>query len=683
MVVGVGMSVPWIVGRVSGRGVKLIRQRPGLWMILAVPIGLLLSLIPDLFMTIPWPIRKAGGWVTFIAFFCILCRRLLSFKNGDRWPSLEEKDRAKNEAWWERLLPWVLAGMVGSLAFPLLSRPDALPFGDWDHHLQKFEVIKRTVLEYKQFPWWTPWCRGGFPLASEPECGVVSVSTPLVLLLGPRVGLRLATVLCLMIAAEGTRRIARFWINDPLSSLLAGLIYGTHGGILVYTVAGHYLPMSYCAMPWMLYCTMRLAERPLSGIGLGFWTAFDLLNGITYPSIYAILITGLFWLRGLKVERERRVTFLLHTVLALGITLLLTGWRIATMAAVLHDYPRIRRSRIWLRPLAYVFLMIQRPTLEGMQGMTAPIFWESNCYIGYLGLGLFALSMSRPLRWWHWLALGCFALGVGGVAWYHPSYWLAHWPGFSTMHMVTRWRIPAMLGVGLALGGELAYWRVGRGRQARWLTLGFVLFLSVDLLLIGHSILPKALGPPPTEDRFPGESTDELINIENGPSFAATVRGFGVVRAHEPLLGYDRQAPTARLWRGHPDYVGEAWSDGVAIEPVYWSPNRIVFQLEPHQRIQINQNPGSWWWINGEQAFPALRCVEWEKLFYATANEEGRLELQIRPEGQEVGVRLHLLGALFIGGAWLGLSWHRSRSETTQRGIRNPSTSTNVLDQPI
>ena len=624
---------------------------------LGVPIVLVGSLLPNLFMAIPWPVRKGMGWIGVAAVVAAAFARLMWVRPGDQWPTAGEQGRRPKWAW---ALPWGLALAAGSLAWPLLGDPQASGFGDWDHHLQKFEAIRRTLLDYGQFPWWTPWCRGGFPLAAVPECGAVSVATPLVLLFGSRVGLRLAAVACVMIAAEGARRVGRLWLDDPWAALAAGIVYGMHGGILVYLVAGYYIPMSYCATPWLILCACRLAEGPRFGLALGGWVAFDVLNGITYPSAYGLVIAGLFWLRGLRVEGgARRRAFLRHSILAAATALALAGWRLATMLAVMRDYPRTRASGVDHAPLFALFQMIRRPDPETLREMTAPLSWESNCYLGVLGLALFLAGFRAGLRWWHALAVLGVLLATGAGRTWQPSYWLNHAPVFSTMHMVTRWLVPAMFGVGLSIAGAIASWRRS-GRFVGWLLApSAVLLLGLDLLVLGHQLGPLALGEPVASRPTPEAG---IVNVEYGPDFPAILRGEGVVRAHEPLLGYDRNAPTARLWRGHPDYIGEAWTGDRAVEPVFWSPNRIVFKVEPHQRLHINQNPGSWWLVNGERAFPGYRCAEWERPFVARADDRGRLVLEIRPMGLEAGIALHAVGLAGLGIAGALSLWRRSRA---------------------
>ena len=43
--------------------------------------------------------------------------------------------------------------------------------------------------------------------------------------------------------------------------------------------------------------------------------------------------------------------------------------------------------------------------------------------------------------------------------------------------------------------------------------------------------------------------------------------------------------------------------------------------------IVVNANPGSWWWVNGRQAFPGRRCAELKVPFTVTADAQGRIVL--------------------------------------------------------
>ena len=120
-------------------------------------------------------------------------------------------------------MPWALRGAVASLAIPMLRDPDGLGFADWDFVLDKFEAVRAPVLVWHQFPWWNPWCRGGFPLAAEPADGACRWRRRCVLALGTGIGLRIAAILCMLIAVEGAYRLAWLWFRGPWSSAAAGI----------------------------------------------------------------------------------------------------------------------------------------------------------------------------------------------------------------------------------------------------------------------------------------------------------------------------------------------------------------------------------------------------------------------------------------------------------------------------
>jgi hypothetical protein len=632
------------------------RRWPALAVIVAAMLVLLWPLGIDLFYTIPPPVRKAGGWVVVIGFVVACLERLWRVLPGDDAPPPDQTPVFD----WTCLIPLLACAVM---AVPYLRGCRNLGYGDWDLGLEKHEALRRTVLEWGQFPWWDPWCRGGFVLASNPQCGVFGVSAPLVLAFGTSVGMRLAQLACLLIAMEGARRLARFWFRDGLAAVAAGLIYGINGAVLSQALCGYHLPMSYCSFPWLLYYAFRLDRRRWDGAMLGFWLAFNVLNGIYYYTVYAVTILGVVWLRAIRARSgASRWRYLIHTFLAAGVFLALAGWRLATTGLVYRDFPRPYQSAHDLTPWSILMYLLSRPKPDVLAWMAIPEFWETIWYIGPVALALAAVSLVRGWRWWHTLSAGCIWLAAGSVAWYHPSYWLSHLPLFNSMHMVPHWRIMAMLGLALAAADVVARWRGSDSTVLRRLAVVAVVAIAGDYVFLGCQVLHLGFRVEPSESRFPGPPTREVVQVLDGPGFAAVQRGFGVIRLQEPLLGYNYSAHTARLWRGLPQYIGEYWTDAGPVRARSWSPNRIVLQVEPGQTVFINQNPGSWWLVNGRRAFPDWRCAEKEREFPARADERGRLELQIRPRGLELGLMLHIVGVALVGLVVIGTRRPTSRS---------------------
>ncbi len=587
--------------------------------------GLLLSLI------------AAGVW------------RLWQVRTTDRWIV---DDEVEGRSASDRLVPWALRLAVASLAMPLMQNPDGFGFADWDFVLDKFEALRRTILIWRQFPWWNPWSRGGFPLAAEPQIGAVSLATPLVLTLGSGIGLRVAALIFVWLAVEGAYWLARLWFREPWAAAAAALIYGLNGAVIMSTSLGYVLAMSYCSVPWLAYFAFRIGRRLSDGIWLGFWMAFVVMNGLQYVSLYAAPITAMIWLRALRLQPAgRRFALIRHTVAAFGVFFLLCGWRLITVFLVLLE-DRRERVTFWDEtPLSLLQSLLARPSphwTEYFSDVAGSVYAELTCYVGPVVLVLALVSLARGWRWWHTLALVCFWLCMGSVQWYHPSAWMAHWPFFSSAHVVIRWHFMAFLGLGFAAGSAVARWRASPSRGLRTVAALLVVIIAVDFVVLGHQQLWRAFRVRPDPELFPGPPVPDIVNVRDGLGYPCAMRGYGIIRGYEPMLSYYRDAPTLRRAREDNDYRGEAWTARGTVRPLLWTPNRLVFQVGPREEVHINQNPGSWWWANGRQAFPDLRCAELNRPFAVRADEHGRLVLEIRPRGLEVGVGVHILGLILI-----------------------------------
>jgi hypothetical protein len=611
------------------------------------------DLAPALFFAIPWSIRWSLGQAVIIAAIAVGVGRLCWVRPGDAWPEDAPTDWSRSPA--ARWAPWCLRIAVASLIVPILRNPDGLGFSDWDFVLDKFEAVRRTILIWGQFPWWNPWCRGGFPLAAEPQVGAVSMATPLVLALGTPIGVRVAAVLCVGIAVEGAYRLAWHWLREPWAAAAAALVYGLNGAVCVSLAIGYIIAMSYCTLPWLVYHTFRIGERRSHGIWLGFWMAFSVLNGLQYISLYAVILAAAVWLRAWRVQPSgRRREFFRNSIAAAGVFVAIAGWRLATVYPVLRDD---RRETVTLWDESFFGLwrhLLGRPDVgwPEVAGHHGTWYVSVTSYVGPVVILLVLLSLTRGWRWWHTLIVISGCLAIGSRQWYQPSYWLADWPFLGSAHVVTRWRFVAMLGFGLAAGSVVARWR-GSGRPFEAiLAAAATLAIGGDFLLLAQQQWPLAFSVPPEARWFPEPPVREIVNLGDGMGYPCVLRGYGLIRGYEPMLSYHRDAPTLRRARGEPGYRGEAWTADGEARPLFWSPNRVVFHVQSGEEVFINQNPGSWWRVNGERAFAGRRCAELMVPFSVRADGTGRLELRIDPPGLRTGLALHLVGAALLVATW-------------------------------
>lgn len=639
------------------------RSRRPLILLAVIAFGVLLApLAADeasaIFFAVPWSVRWWMGQASVVAAVAIGLIRLCHVRQRDAWfDPIAAEERSVTDV---RML-WALRIAVAALVIPILANPSGLGFADWDFVLDKYEAIRRTVLIWRQFPWWNPWCRGGFPLAAEPQIGVVSPATPLVLAVGTGVGLRLAAILCVGIAVEGAYRLAWLWFREPWSAAAAAIIYGCNGAVSVSLATGYIIAMSYGCLPWLVYHALRIGEGVSQGVRLGFWMAFAVLNGIQYLTLYAVVLAAAAGLRAVRMQPAgRRIPLVRGTVAAAGVFSLLSGWRLATMWPVLAE-DRREAITLWDESLPAVLRhLLTRPTAnwpEVITGQHWAAYVSLTTYVGPVVVALAVMSLLRGWRWWHTLVVIAGWLAIGSRQWYHPSYWLFDWPFLGAAHVVTRWRFLSLLGLGLAAASVLARWRRSGRPGLRTLAVGLTLVIAADFGAIACEQLPRAFSVAPMSSWFPGPPVRGIVNVGDGLGYACVLRGYGVIRGYEPMLSYHRDAPTLRTARGEPGYRGEAWTSEGEVQPIFWSPNRLVFAVRPGQEVFINQNPGSWWRVNGRRAFAGRRCAEMMVPFSAVADANGRLVLEIDPPGLGVGILLHAAGAILLAAA-LGIRRH-------------------------
>ena len=338
-----------------------------------------------------------------------------------------------------------------------------------------------------------------------------------------------------------------------------------------------------------------------------------------------------------------------NTMPAVGIFLLIAGWRLFTVFLVLRE-DRREAMTLWDEPLAAVFrYLLVRPephwpdAITGRTGrLTCP---HQLC--GPVVVGLMLLSLLRGWRWWHiltvvsgWLAIGS-NVGITRVT------------GSSTGRSSARpmssragdsWPCSA------SDSRRAACWHAGgirsaeQGRPGSGVTIaiasGFrrprLSAIAAGILRIARpAMVPGPAGPRDRERRRWHGLSVHPAGVRRDPGIRADAQ----LSPRRPDATPVRAARVSR--RG---LDARRTRSGRRTEPQpagLSSPARSGGLHQPESGLMVA--------VNGRRIFADRRCAEPMLPFAVRADDTGRLELRINPPGPRTGVLLHLL----VPASWL------------------------------
>lgn len=533
-----------------------------------------------------------------------------------------------------------IASLVFALAFGavaltgLWSHPENYGREDWDQMAQFSEACRISIQEFGEFPWWNPWNSGGMPLAAHPACSI-----QMLLPVGSDVWQQLKIVLAIhiLLSIAGAHALTWSITGNSLAALIGGIVYGLNGAAISYASAGH-LPVECAAyFPWAVLFLRWSRQNGAWGFGVGLCLAVTLLLYMHYFSVYAVLIVGglgLFW--AITEPRRQRSELLFAGLACVTVVVALAGNRVLLGAQLILENPRgasgldeMRMNsgpRMWAELLIKPGLWPVPVTDENGGGVH-----EANTYIGLPAFALFLISLRKGWRWWHSLTCIAMLLAVGNTHWYHPSVWFESLPVFSSMRVVTRWRLAAMLGLAIGCGVGVA------SIEKRWLLRGallLVLAVPFDLTYQAHAIFDRTFVIPKLEiSTNPIQNgIVQILSLQqfdqvavppgsNSLMYPLTSLDIGIVAGYEPFIASQQELSGAN-GIGHPFYEGE-FGPQELVQQTHWSPNRIVLSGPPGTQAWVNQNRGSYWNVNGKAIDDTLSVVD----------RTGRLEVSIPASG--------------------------------------------------
>lgn len=548
---------------------------------------------------------------------------------------------------------------VAIWALPIWFTPGMTGIADWDTAMHRFEAIRLTMMEFGQWPGHNPWTIGGIPLLGNPTVSLLSVDGLMVLFFGTFWGLKLGVLVYLSIGFIGAWKLSGIWWKGRFIRLAFAFFVTANPALAYHYTVGHLLFQTFCFMPLLFYFLFRFNQDKWSGLKAAVVLGIAFNDSPGYIVQYGVLILICLYAY-LLVSRYKENSRMLLCWLALFVPTCaaLTFYRTVTILPLAFDFPRVSNLRThfdWPGLLKlYFFPYTKLGSILPVDKYSSLAYTHEVCsYAGIIAFFLFLLSLRRGFRWWHAMALLLAWAGSGNDSYFHIMYWIQKIPSFSSHGCFTRIRMFTLLFFGIAAVWGLNYlwmkYREHNIRFFRYIIIGIGILMAAEPLLVSRLIMKSShVKLAPWAGDNPSNKFQSISSLSWPEDTPGNIKNYAnlTYRAIRMNLGWlhgygDSYIPddTARVGRDKPGYMGEFHQGGKAVEPAFWSPNRIVFkELKRGVPLIVNLNPGNPWYSNGRRLFPEYRIVEPTKPFEVMPDENGAVELTYHHPGQALGI---------------------------------------------
>jgi hypothetical protein len=371
---------------------------------------------------------------------------------------------------------------------------------------------------------WTPLMCAGLSLAGEPQVPFMSFSMVLSYLLGPLLGVRIATIVYLILGWCGAYLYAGLWLRYRAQCVLAASLFIGNGFFICRLGLGHLDFVPFLILPIALWAIHKVQEAPAHLTSLGAILRFVLTASLMGAS-FALVIDGspvsiihlLFWI-GLyalvltvTVRSFLPLTLFLCSVAIAGV---LDAGYLWPMLQAQETYPRLTANRF---TSVFSFLWFAILPLRGKVLPANGNGHELSVFVGpVIGYLLWryrvwlAASLPAPMK----LPLVVVSavslvLGMGSLKVLHVPLWLSPFdllrplPGFRSIGVTGRYW--GFLALPLSLLGAAALWKYVLESRVSWrmhCMLGSALLLQ--LAFQGDTLSDHWLHSRPYQALLPG-----------------------------------------------------------------------------------------------------------------------------------------------------------------------------------
>lgn len=526
--------------------------------------------------------------------------------------------------------------------YPIIFSKGEFGIQDWDQNFAWNEFTRLSIRDYGQFPHWNPYRCGGLPHFGNPEIGVLSMQTMIVLLLGTIVGIKTSIVLYISIGFFGFFLYAKRRMMNS-ASLFAAILYAFSGVTASFFSTGMVVFAVFAFIPYIILCYEKgIIHRKYLFLAAVLF-ALSYYNGYHIPLLMGVY---LFFYSLILAIVERSFTPLIRFIqFALVATVIM-------LPKLILAVELLRASPVTpFDHSGYTFTQFVTSLLSPFQDLyhdrgIRRYSWkvdETSLYIGFPAFFLFLLALRTKWEKKKFITIGMLlillmlAFGYQSIIPLYP--WMKELPVLGTFRVAQRFRfmliIPISLLVGYGFETVMKYFDGDVIRRKAVMTL-FLVILCTDLLYFAHSnyffkTLIYNISIPPRRDEFsqvrlahydsilvknslPKEYEDTRVFSMWSFEYPSIRENKGVINCSDTVMNVRKSAGKDK--RG---YRGEWYlqNKGGDLKVVRWTPQEIELKVHLTKVLSdivvVNQNYYPGWYVYVDNVGPMVPH-EWNNL---------------------------------------------------------------------
>src|SRR5580704_1797083 len=490
------------------------------------------------------------------------------------------------------IVAWgVILGMIGFVVAPAFKDMQSLGSHDWDQMEAHRLLVRRSIREFGQFPFWNPFGCGGSPSWAGMESGstVVSPWLPFVLYASLPVAVKVEMTGTALLAAIGTWLLAGRFTRSAALKVICCAAFVVNGRWALQIAVGHTWHLYYAWTPWTLYFFDRAVQKGRQTsrdvVLCGACIAMMVYNGGIYPLPQTIVALGV-WAVGLAAL-HRSLKPIGAALCAGLVSFGMSAPKLIPTVDMMRRFPRTIASTEMIDLHAFVVTLTAREqSIATGPAAVTPYGWhEWGCYIGwviFLALFVGAVfargSRELPLKW-----MGLLLVLLSFGAFHDEAPWtlLHKMPIFSSQHVPSRWVYPGILVLAVVFSSMVERW-LRASRRARpllefallacaaWVAWDVANVAAIPIAQGFVAKMPKPKAPIQAFHSEAGPPVDEYYDpmAYGPPSLLATLENVDPIECMLfPGLGVfskDEHGVVPGLGakgRGDPKFRGEAFTE--------------------------------------------------------------------------------------------------------------------------